>query len=303
MKTRDEIIDNVFRFKGDYPSIFDYRNTTDYDPKNNYLNAILSALVYEEKTVIKKQIDAWSHETPSLGLEHIVQDVGQFRFMVVYNDDYIIVVFRGTDSASNWFVDFEFSMVPFENNENLLVHKGFYDSVLSMRDCLNKIVKEKVNNKQQLYLTGHSLGGAQATIAAFVCEELKGFTNISTYGEPKIGNFDLTASFNKQLNSSPSSKNSRLYRVVNSLDPVTFLPYFYFFNFYYHEGFFYIFSEKEGAKYKIENVGRGIDAPMDVPNQLEGVALATIDTPHSISLYIQNALANVENQIWKKYTS
>ncbi|HEY3423185.1 MAG TPA: lipase family protein [Negativicutes bacterium] len=104
------------------------------------------------------------------------------------------------------------------------VHRGFYEFVqagpsailrnahhapLSLTELL------RANNNSKLYLTGHSLGGAAATLAGARListgirpEQIE----VITFGAPAVGNAAFAAKFEPTLH---------LTRVVNSGDPVT----------------------------------------------------------------------------------
>ena len=73
-----------------------------------------------------------------------------------------------------------------------------------------------------LYITGHSLGGALATLAAYKAEiyELDGTLKIGgiyTFGSPRAVQFDLANKINNYF-------GDRSYRVVNSIDVVPRVP-------------------------------------------------------------------------------
>jgi len=93
------------------------------------------------------------------------------------------------------------------------VHGGFQDEVDEVwGDCLKEIDKNsKLKKPKQVFFTGHSLGGAMATVAASRCagwaEELY------TFGSPRVGN----RKFIKTLDCDH-------YRFVNNNDIVCKVP-------------------------------------------------------------------------------
>lgn len=297
MKTASKIeLQHIFKYDGTYTKTFDFKATDHYDPINNYLMAQLCGLVYDTEEEIILQVNKWNKNTPSLKLKLTIVDIDSNRFMVVSNDIFLIVVFRGTQNMENWLSDFDIALVPFQNNQDLLVHQGFYQSVLDMGSKLEKIVSNHQKNDQKVYLTGHSLGAAQAILSAFVYSELETFSNVYTFGEPKIGDWGLTKHFNLHLNSSPPSYSSRIYRNINSMDPVPYVPIFYGLRFYYHEGLFYLFAPTIGAKYVIETTGDlGNERIIDLPQK---ELLGWNPIHHAIGDYIENAAANKQNNVF-----
>tara|TARA_R110002167_G_scaffold247308_10_gene452920 strand:- start:1273 stop:2193 length:921 start_codon:yes stop_codon:yes gene_type:complete len=291
---------SVFQYEGPFSTTFDYQKVDTYNPINNYLLAQLCGLIYQTTVQIRAQIDQWNQDTPSLKLKLVVEDIGSFRFIVVSNEAYIIVCFRGTDSFENWLSDFNIALEPFKNDQQQLVHKGFYNSILAMNDKLNAIILKVRKNGQYIYLTGHSLGGAQAILSGFVCSQLANFTSVTTFGEPKIGNWALTAHLNHSLNSSPPSNKSRIYRNINGMDPVPYLPIFYGLTFYLHEGLYYFFAANVGDEYRIEKTENTLvqSAVTDLPqNQYEILDWSYIH--HAITDYIKNAEANKNNLVFE----
>ena len=92
------------------------------------------------------------------------------------------------------------------------VHKGFFKAYQSIEDPLIEALSHLQENKT-LIITGHSLGGALATIAA---RELESRYNISacyTFGAPRVGDEVWCGKI-----------KTKIYRVVNAADPVTMLP-------------------------------------------------------------------------------
>lgn len=70
---------------------------------------------------------------------------------------------------ANWASVSDSSDKTSQNNDTLKVHKGFYTAYLSVRDTLLAILYSITNqfNKWSIIVTGHSLGGSLATLAAY----------------------------------------------------------------------------------------------------------------------------------------
>jgi len=131
----------------------------------------------------------------------------------------IVLAFRGTQTVSNWDTNLHALLIhPPYTDENLRVHEGFYRAFEKLSDGARglhqkvKELEEATAGQLPIYITGHSLGGAMAQIAAAVL----GSDQIAacyTFGSPRVGNsvFDLWVK--------PPS-----YRVINYADIVPQVP-------------------------------------------------------------------------------
>lgn len=118
---------------------------------------------------------------------------------------------------------------------NCTVHLGFWKNYEMIRHrILTNVMsaKEKYPN-YQVNLVGHSLGGAVAALAALELESLGYSPLVTTFGEPRLGNYGLRnyidASFNLRSENSNSqtdfpSNKSRYRRVTHINDPFPLLP-------------------------------------------------------------------------------
>ncbi|MGF1568169.1 MAG: Mbeg1-like protein [Nodosilinea sp.] len=138
------------------------------------------------------------------------------------NSDQLFVVFRGSDKSIDWINNFQFSqqIYPYgDGNSAVKFHKGFMMAYLAVRDALLKAMDNFTG--QHVIVTGHSLGGALATIAALDMQyNLGAKRNLSfevyTFGAPRVGNEAMVASYNQRI---PNS-----YRFIYGWDIVTRVP-------------------------------------------------------------------------------
>lgn len=92
------------------------------------------------------------------------------------------------------------------------VHEGFHEAYESVEQQLNEALDELSGGKP-LFITGHSLGGALATIAAKRLNFKSGIAACYTFGAPRVGDKEWI-----------STIKTPIYRVVNAADAVTMLP-------------------------------------------------------------------------------
>jgi triacylglycerol lipase len=135
---------------------------------------------------------------------------------LIEHEDYFCFAFRGTDESTDWLDNF--NMFP----ERALFgsfHRGFLNSVndvwVKLLDRYNLLRNKK---RRPLFLTGHSLGGAMATVAAAKLIHMD-FPFISTYtfGQPRAMTLETARIFNVEA-------KSRFFRFQNNNDPVTRIP-------------------------------------------------------------------------------
>lgn len=130
-----------------------------------------------------------------------------------------VVSFRGTEvkhinGLADLLSDVTFTMVDFYNKG--LVHKGFklaFEETLSEKvnlwNYVHKIMEQE--NIDELHFTGHSLGGAIATLASAYFENKSHI--LTTFGSPRVGNYVFGTHVTKKR-----------FQFINIGDPVPLLP-------------------------------------------------------------------------------
>jgi pimeloyl-ACP methyl ester carboxylesterase len=77
----------------------------------------------------------------------------------------------------------------------------------------------------QLTLVGHSLGGAVAALASLEFHAQGWEPQVTTFGEPRIGNFNLMQYINRAFAPETKANTTNMYRrVTHAEDPVPLLP-------------------------------------------------------------------------------
>jgi len=82
----------------------------------------------------------------------------------------IITSFRGSSNIVNWILNADFIKTDYvaEGCKDCEVHKGFYIAYNALKDEMlaNLIVLTNLHPEATVVVTGHSLGGAEAMLAA-----------------------------------------------------------------------------------------------------------------------------------------
>ena len=197
-----------------------------YDKSDALAMGLASYLVYASvqgsnkpaEAKINTQLQKWGFDQ----CRHI--DVRQGRDVdtqafIARSDKRILVAFRGTDSGKDWIANIQakYEAGPFPKTK---VHNGCLEAYQSASLRMGEIIGELRNNNQEVWVTGHSLGGALAVIfASDLITNLK-ITPVGlyTYGAPRVGNGKFEEAFNKAMTNKVSK------RIVNQDDVVPHVP-------------------------------------------------------------------------------
>lgn len=116
-----------------------------------------------------------------------------------------VLAFRGTENLRDWLTNINLAPVPFRNDA--VAHAGFARSL----DSVWKAIEPELDKLTcPVYFTGHSLGGALATLAA----ARRRPRALYTFGSPRVGNRALGG----LLDTLP------VFRVVHGADAVAEVP-------------------------------------------------------------------------------
>ena len=135
-------------------------------------------------------------------------------FLAKSSEGYAVLAFRGTEltKREDVLIDAEATRVSVLEGR---VHSGFRIAYQSVADEIEASVLNL--EKIPLYITGHSLGAALATVATQGLEHnpriRQNIAACYTFGSPRVGNSQYDIEF-----------KSPIYRVVNTTDIVTVIP-------------------------------------------------------------------------------
>lgn len=159
--------------------------------------------------------------TAALGLrEFSFFDQGGTQAFVCGDDTRLILAFRGSQALTgpdadpiDWIRNAGFG--PTQGELGASVHSGFHDALEEVWDGIGPIVQAST---QGVWLTGHSLGAALATLAAARTLSAGGqVAGLYTFGQPRTGRSGFRDAFDGAL-------RNVTYRVINHIDLVTRIP-------------------------------------------------------------------------------
>ncbi|MDQ5910196.1 MAG: lipase family protein [Pseudomonadota bacterium] len=189
---------------------FEPKNTQ-FSLQNAYALALCANLAYEDEKTIQDQVNL--HGFNSQFIER--RDIEAF---IAYSDSAIVLSFRGTDKIKDWMTNSDLLLTSAKAGTGK-VHGGFLRALCLVWNDILEILDEVQKKAQPLWITGHSLGGALATLAAarFVSEMGKPVAGVYTFGQPRTGDREFCRIFNADL-------KQRFFRFVNNSDIVTRIP-------------------------------------------------------------------------------
>lgn len=187
-----------------------------YDANLALCLAIACDLAYSQKDAIVSTVNRWGYDSVEFVDVRKGSDIDLQCFLMADANN-IIVVFRGSDDLKDWFANFQAVREP-GPLEKSKAHEGFqdalYPAVLRLTEVLNKF---NVTDKK-LWVTGHSLGGALASLyAGMLIENGYDVYGIYTFASPRPGDGRFAEELNKRI-------EGPHYRVVNNGDIVPHVP-------------------------------------------------------------------------------
>jgi pimeloyl-ACP methyl ester carboxylesterase len=137
-----------------------------------------------------------------------------------------VLAFEGSQDWKDWLVNLQvIALVPYKQYPEAKVHSGFWKAYNDLKQQIYQTIRD--HNVTNLLVTGHSLGGALATVCALdLSEELHTPLNLThiNYGSPRVGNKAYSQLFFQLVKAN--------FRVTHAKDFVVHLPQFIFG--YYH---------------------------------------------------------------------
>jgi pimeloyl-ACP methyl ester carboxylesterase len=218
IKTSDELLAEVAPIAADDVEAIPSRRAAYSDRTAAFLAklAMLAYITFEDDQKRKILEGMLTHGGVKL-LETI--SIADTEAMVAETDKFVVVAFRGTSSRAHLKTDIQARLNVARvavDGRCVRVHAGFYAAFRKIEAKLREVLTAQ-DEAKAVYLTGHSLGGALALVAAaaFGGNDKLGdrIAAVYTFGAPRVGGADF-----------PNLVKAPHYRVVNSGDVVPLVP-------------------------------------------------------------------------------
>ena len=129
----------------------------------------------------------------------------------------IIVCFRGSSNIPNWLANLDFHFTSYSSCHGCEVHAGFFKTWEYVKAVVMSHIQHlrSLHRDAPIFMTGHSLGGALATLGAVDVHHTYGLKELYTFGEPRVGNPAFSAWYKNVIIS---------HRVIHYADIVPHVP-------------------------------------------------------------------------------
>lgn len=180
--------------------------------------------------------------------------------IALYKANTLIISFRGTEFCiSDFMVDIDFRKINMSGIGK--IHAGFWKALGEVLPKIFTFIETRLDQKPktEIYLVGHSLGGALAVLLAAHLNACKiGFEQVVTLGQPRVFGRN-TAKYQQ------NQWGHKLLRIVNYTDPIPWFPFLL--QGYAHMGAVLFFDQYSRLHLKISITKRWILLLMDLVTQ------------------------------------
>lgn len=161
-----------------------------------------------------------SHEPPLTTFRFPGTDVTGY-VALDHTNKLVVVAFRGSASIENWLTNLDFKAVKTDLCTDCTAHGGFWQSWVDARPGVLAAIKKASASAPtyKIVASGHSLGGAIATLATAQLRNEKRDVALYTFGAPRVAGSKLS----EYISAQPGGN----FRVTNWNDPVPRLPPFF----------------------------------------------------------------------------
>ncbi len=178
--------------------------------KQSSLLKLVDIIGYDHKAETERLIN----ELTSLNAKLIKTfDANGTQAILITTEKFITLAFRGTESKSIKDIKADAKATTTKCDSGGNIHSGFQQAFEEVALDIQNTLNEQALASKPLFITGHSLGGALATIAAKKLHHVGGIASCYTFGSPRVGDENWIANI-----------KTPLYRLVNAADCVTMMP-------------------------------------------------------------------------------
>ena len=183
--------------------------TREYSRPNAYWLGNAARLSYHDPVTIQTVVAAWGLD------EFLFFDKLETQAFIAGNDKLLILAFRGTTALLDWIFDARIDLIGGPAGR---VHEGFNVALSFVWLDIWSYIKEQRRGRA-LWVTGHSLGAALATLAVakLRLERDEAVSGLYNFGQPRAGDLEFARVFDLDF-------GQQTFRYVNDQDIVSRVP-------------------------------------------------------------------------------
>ncbi len=173
--------------------------------------AVASEFAYQKNTLVLENAakSDWGFEGCQLF------NVNETQGFIAWDGKVVLLSFRGTEkNLADWLGNLS---VAAQDSPYGRIHSGFANAFQQAKGTVDSILNRIQATQKQLWITGHSLGGALAVIAGAAYQRDHSIAGVYTYGQPKLAVSGITDLYHSKL-------DGRYHRFVNHQDVVPQVP-------------------------------------------------------------------------------
>ncbi|MBI5963417.1 MAG: lipase family protein [Chloroflexi bacterium] len=186
-----------------------------YSDRVAWMMAVMAKLAYIEFENSEEELFRLIFNLKSGGFELVSTfSKGSTQAFLAKNDNLYVLAFRGTEPQKMGDINTDIRAYKLSTQQGR-VHAGFQEAYEQVAEEIEKSLMSSESWAWPLYITGHSLGGALATVATQNLEhKIKSqIAACYTFGSPRVGNVNYERNI-----------KAPFYRIVHSTDIVTLVP-------------------------------------------------------------------------------
>jgi triacylglycerol lipase len=198
--------------------------TVNYELVNAAWLADFAMLAYGSEALIRRVLDQSGLTAAGFVMKFF--SAVNTQCFVAHNDEFVVLSMRGTEADNfrgaivDWAADFDMTQQPDESGGR--VHEGFRKGIDVAWPEIKAYLQPLLQGEpgRALWITGHSLGAALATLAAERAARDGQFEvhGVYPFGSPRVGDAQFKQSYASR------GLDARTFRFVNNLDVVCKIP-------------------------------------------------------------------------------
>ena len=186
-----------------------FENDDEFSWQNALNCALASQLAYSDAAEVEAEaVGKWGYDHCSFF------DVGSTQGFVAWDSEFVLLSYRGTKELGGWLVHLNVARTTRPYGK---VHSGFLSGFEDTKDLVQQLFEQADVSNKKLWVTGHSLGGALASMMAAEMLDDPALSAVYTFGQPRVVNRKAVELFRQNY-------DGKFFRLVNDDDVVAKLP-------------------------------------------------------------------------------